>query len=316
MTDFMMHQRFLDPALNGDSQGDAAADPVWLHVNVAEEGAAKRLLDQAPYLDSTVAGILCAPDTRPHVEDFGKEYLIILRGMNLNPQADADDMVSLRIWCDGTRVVSAERRPVMAVRKQLEKMEDSTGPMSAAEVVVGLAVYLIENMGGPIDGLLEKIDALEIEALEGKPGDLRSRINHLREQVLYIRRYLVPMKQAVAQLQSLAQEWGAEKAARRLRQASDHLARHIEDLDAARDQLQFQHEEMVAAISDRLNRNMYTLSIVAAIFLPLGFLTGLLGINVGGMPGADDGTAFWWVAGGCATIAVLQLLYFRRGGWF
>ncbi len=38
---------------------------------------------------------------------------------------------------------------------------------------------------------------------------------------------------------------------------------------------------------------MYLLSVITAIFLPLGFLTGLFGINLGGMPGAEYKWGFW-----------------------
>ena len=54
---------------------------------------------------------------------------------------------------------------------------------------------------------------------------------------------------------------------------------------------------------------------LSAIFLPLGFLTGLLGINVGGMPGADNPMAFWYVCGGLLVVVLLQLLILRRARW-
>ena len=62
-------------------------------------------------------------------------------------------------------------------------------------------------------------------------------------------------------------------------------------------------------------RTSYLLTIVAAIFLPLGFLTGLLGINVGGMPGVDDPHAFWAVVFLCGGILLLMLLLFRKWKW-
>ena len=64
-----------------------------------------------------------------------------------------------------------------------------------------------------------------------------------------------------------------------------------------------------------LDRTMYVLSIVAAIFLPLGFLTGLLGINVGGMPGMDDPDAFWAVVALCLFVFVALIVIFRRLRW-
>ena len=52
---------------------------------------------------------------------------------------------------------------------------------------------------------------------------------------------------------------------------------------------------------------MYVLSVIAAVFLPLGFLTGLLGINVGGMPGADNAAAFWLVCLIASLLAAVSL---------
>jgi zinc transporter len=67
--------------------------------------------------------------------------------------------------------------------------------------------------------------------------------------------------------------------------------------------------------AEEMNRNMMVLSVVAAIFLPLGFLTGLFGINVGGMPGVDNPVAFWLVAAGCGLIGLALLILFRMKKW-
>ena len=61
---------------------------------------------------------------------------------------------------------------------------------------------------------------------------------------------------------------------------------------------------------------MYMLSLVAAIFLPLGFLTGLLGINVGGMPGTDSPSAFWITIAVLAVLLAIQIGIFKRLRWF
>jgi len=77
-----------------------------------------------------------------------------------------------------------------------------------------------------------------------------------------------------------------------------------------RGRAQIVKDELVTGLSDRLNKNMYMLSVVAAIFLPLGFLTGLLGINVGGIPGADNEAAFWIFMGILALIILIQVWFF------
>jgi zinc transporter len=58
------------------------------------------------------------------------------------------------------------------------------------------------------------------------------------------------------------------------------------------------------------------LSVIAAIFLPLGFLTGLLGINVGGIPGADNPHAFLIFSAMLVIVVFLQVLLFKKLKWF
>lgn len=318
---FIVNAQYLDPETDEPVRTaalnlDAIDEPLWLHVNVAEEGSALQLARAAPYMEASMVEALCAEDTRPRVEDFGNEYLVILRGMNLGENQDPEDMVSLRIWSDGKHIVSAERRPVLAVKKLIDRLHAVSKPVTPSEIIIGLAVQMVDHMSGPISRLLDEIDEFELALLADAGAVQRKVLISLRERVLYLRRYMIPMKEAMVQLTDLGTDWLGTKSTRRLRQANDNLLRHIEDLDAARDQLQFQHEELLAALSDKLNRNMYILSVIAAIFLPLGFITGLLGINVGGMPGAESGSAFWWVVGCCAAIAAAQLAFFRRGGWF
>jgi len=64
-----------------------------------------------------------------------------------------------------------------------------------------------------------------------------------------------------------------------------------------------------------MNRTMYVLSIVATIFLPLGFITGLLGINVGGIPGVEDPYAFWSVCAMLVVLVVVEIVLFKKKKW-
>ena len=74
-------------------------------------------------------------------------------------------------------------------------------------------------------------------------------------------------------------------------------------------------EELVNRLSEQMNARMYVLSIVAAVFLPLGFLTGLLGINVGGIPGTEYKWGFVLVCVLIGVLAALQLWFFKRKKW-
>jgi zinc transporter len=109
--------------------------------------------------------------------------------------------------------------------------------------------------------------------------------------------------------------WLDESNRIRLREVYDMLIRHIEDLDEARDRAAVTQEQLVNSLSEQMNKKMYILSIVAAIFLPLGFLTGLLGINVGGIPGAESKLGFLVFVLLLSAVVVFQIWLFRKKKW-
>ena len=92
--------------------------------------------------------------------------------------------------------------------------------------------------------------------------------------------------------------------------------RYVEDLDAVRERCQIVRDELANVLSDRLNKNMYILSVIASIFLPLTFLTGLFGINVSGIPGAYNNNAFVIITGAMVALTLIQVVIFKKLKWF
>ena len=68
-------------------------------------------------------------------------------------------------------------------------------------------------------------------------------------------------------------------------------------------------------LSEQLNKNMYVLSVIAGIFLPLGFVTGLLGVNVDGIPGDKTPWAFAVLCVLMVALGVFEVWLFRRFKW-
>ena len=63
-------------------------------------------------------------------------------------------------------------------------------------------------------------------------------------------------------------------------------------------------------------RRVLVLSIVSAVFLPLTYIAGLIGMNVAGIPYADEPWAFAAITAGNLVIALAILGYLRARGWF
>ena len=110
-------------------------------------------------------------------------------------------------------------------------------------------------------------------------------------------------------------EWLSDMDRLRLRESADRTTRFVEDLDMTRERAVVVQEELLARLSEKMDRTMYILSIVAAIFLPLGFFTGLLGVNVAGIPGTDYTGSFVILCLVLVLMVIFQIWLFKHKKW-
>ncbi len=299
---------------------DAASDRalpagavLWVHVQQSpgEDGAWLNALGG----DTIVAGALMAEETRPRCTLYQGGVLMNLRGVNLEPGEDPEDMVSLRIWAGPARIVTLTRRPVQAALDLIAHCEGGTGPASASEVIAQLALRLADRAEPVVADLNERIDDLEdaVEAGTGAPP--RRELAEIRRVSIQLRRYMFPQRDALSTLEIEPLPWVGAAQRSALREATERVTRLAEELDAIRDRAQVVHDHIMDARAEAMNRQMLLLSVVTAVFLPLGLITGLLGINVGGMPGAASPYAFWIVCALLLGLGAALLAVFGRLGW-
>jgi zinc transporter len=288
---------------------------LWLHFDFEDADVGEWLYKHSGLGELAVEALL-SQETRPRTQALRDLLLLALRGVNLNPGCDPEDMVSIRLWTDGKRIISTGRRQLLSTSDVLERLEAGDGPLDTGELIVDLIDRIVMRMSDTVDDFEDKVLDLEERVLSMTPAALRYDLAQLRKQTIAIRRYLAPQREALNRLAMEKLSWMNESGQLRLREISDRLIRHIEDIDAVRERAALAQEELQSRLSEQMNERMYVLSVVAAIFLPLGFFTGLMGINVGGMPGVEHQGAFWVVIGLCIGLSLLLAMVFRWRKWF
>jgi len=289
---------------------------VWVHLDATVEGCSKWLEREVSDLDPILINALTADETRPRLLEMEKGVLLILRGINLNANSEPEDMISIRLWIDESRIISLRRRPLKAVMDIRERLSAGRGFGSSGGFITMLTTRLFERMEPIFSDLDDRLALIEEEVADAPSTDSRKCITSIRKEAILFRRYIAPQKDVIAHLRSCEQAWLSSLDKRRLQESFDHVTRYVEDLDVIRERAQVVKDELVNALSDRMNRNMYMLSVIAAIFMPLGFLTGLLGVNVGGIPGSENGGAFYIFCGILTLIIALQVVFFKKLKWF
>lgn len=290
-----------------------ASTPAWLWMHLDHgDPASRRWLQEESGLDALSCDALLEEETRPRAVTGENGMMLILRGVNLNPGAEPDDMISLRIWIESGRVITLRRRRLLAVQEVRKLLVEGKGPRSPGDLLVAITGRLVGLQAGVVDALEDSVDEVE-ERMVAEPGyALRTRIADFRRQAIGLRRYIAPQRDVLSRLTHEQVPWLDDTMRARLREIADRQVRLVEEVDAARERAGVAQEELNGRLSEQMNRNMYVLSLVAGVFLPLGLLTGLLGINVGGMPGVEGPYAFWIVCGLLALMAGAVIWLFRR----
>ena len=289
---------------------------IWLHLQSDNKNSVKLLKKKELGLESLVVEALLADETRPRIAEFDNGTLIILRGVNLNEDSDPEDMVSIRLWIDNKKIISVRKRKLKAVLDIEEKLKAGKGPTGPGDFICTLISNLFNRVQPFISSLDDKIDDIEENIIDSAESKQREIIISLRKQAIMFKRYMSPQKDVVNHLKNSGLKWLKANDKRHLQESFDQVTRYIEDLDAIREKLQIIKDELMNSLTEKLNKNTYVISIIATIFLPLGFLTGVFGVNLAGIPGTDNPVSFWIFNSILLLILVLQIFLFKKFRWF
>lgn len=287
---------------------------LWAHLAL-NDNHVHDWLETAAGLPAMIPAALLDRTTRPRLIVRDDGVLVILHGINVETHSDPGDTVALHLWCEAHRVISLRQYRVKAAQVVEEQLLQGEVAAQSGALLVALIYGLVNQLEPILIDLDEQVDQVEEVLLQHNHRDLRTQLSQLRRQAIRLRRHMAPQRDVLHRLCNLRLSWLDEAHQAQFVEIVDDFVRHLEDLDSLRDHMVVVDGELTARQADQLNQGMYRLALVTTIFLPLTFLTGLLGINVAGIPGANSRAAFLAVCLLLGVITVGELWLFFKMKW-
>ena len=286
---------------------------IWVHIDAGTDEELGLL--RGNDIPDVAANALVATETRPRCDRIEEGAIVNLRGPAAEELDDSDRLVSIRMWVRRGKVNSVTRRPLAATAAVAAQMEAGR-IRDPGDLVAAFARAISKQLDPEVAQLGDTLDDYESELDDSRAlYRLRTAITRIRSDAIAYRRFVAPNRDALVTLAELDFLWLAEEDRLHIREAADRFARMTEELEAVRERAALLHEQLTDLRGEQMDSRSLVISIVAFIFLPLTFITGLLGMNVEGIPYANEPWAFWGVVALCILIGVLVLAWFMWRHW-
>jgi zinc transporter len=258
---------------------------------------------------------MTVPSSRARCTVVEDRALVVLRV--IRPNADPEDIGRqlLSILVEKGRVTIASELNIADFLGIDQWQQTHHAPVSPADLVARLGLRAADRMEPLIERLGDGLDDIEEQLMVGKAGDIRGRLSRLRRNLINFRRLLWPQRDVLNTLEIEDLSFFTARDRARLREASARTARLGDELQSLSERAVLVHEQILDTRAEQMNQTMLVLAAVTTVFMPLNLLTGLLGMNVGGIPLADHPWSFWAVCTAAVAIALTTVWFMHAKKW-
>jgi magnesium transporter len=259
-------------------------------------------------------------DQRPKIEDYDSYVFIVLKMLYYDEEAEDKieaDQVSLILGSNFVISFKEKEGDVFnPLRDRLRTGKGRIRKLGADNLAYSMIDAIVDHYFVILERLGERIEELEDEVVAIPEPDTLHDIYNLKSDMLFLRKSVWPLREAVSRLQRDESPLITESTKIYLRDVYDHTIQVIETIETFREMSGSLLETYLSSLSNRLNEVMKVLTIISTIFIPLTFIVGLYGMNFRYMPELDSPLGYPAVLGFMLVVGAIMVTYFKRKRWF
>ncbi len=290
-------------------------DFVWLHFNLSHSYSEKWLLAHAN-LPKEFFDTLREDSHSTRIERVESTLLAVINDVHYDFSFEASEISTLWLSVAQRVVISARSRPL----RSIDELRESVRRGEMIRSPLALLIRLLHEQENVLVGIIRRvtvrIDSVEDKLLAGKVGVTRAELGSLRRLLVRLQRLLAPEPASLFRLLQTPPEWTDETDSMELRQSTEEFSVVLHDMSTLQERIKLLQEELAAHVNEQNNKSLFVLTVVTVLALPINIVAGLLGMNVGGIPLADDEHGFLSIVTliFCFTGAVAWWAFNKRKG--
>ena len=258
---------------------------------------------------------------RPKFEDYGNTDFIVLRMPSLRPQLDLEQV---SVFVGDRFVITIQERPGDCFDFLRDRIRNGKGRIrrrDGAYLAYSVLDAIVETFYPVVEGYSDQLEELESRVLANQTENVVAEVHAVRHDLRALRRAVGPTREVLSAMARADASDSQGDTHIFLRDCHDHTVQLMEALDTNRELASSLMDMHLSNVSMRMNEVMKVLTIIATIFMPLGFIAGLYGMNFDGdvsrwnMPELRWRYGYFFAIGAMALTAMGLLLFFRSKGW-
>ena len=256
---------------------------------------------------------------RPKTDDQGNILFLVVHMLRVHPERPEilSEQVSFALVLN--TLISFQESPGDAfdgVRERIRQKQGRVRKMGADYLLYSLMDAVVDNYFKVLEQLGERIETIETALMEDPYPELLNQIYALKRELLYIRKAVWPLREAISTLERGENALIKESTQAYLRDLYDHTIQVIDTIESFRDMLSGVQDLYLSSLGNKTNQVMKVLTIIATIFIPITFVAGIYGMNFEVIPELKWRYGYATVWAVMILMVTAMLVYFRRKKWF
>lgn len=257
-------------------------------------------------------------DQRPKIEDFEHYIFLVLKMIYHDEKKQIIHAEQVSLILGSNYVISFQESTgdvFDPIRERLRNGKGRIRKMGADYLAYTLVDAIVDNYFVILEKIGEKVESMEEELVTNPKPEILQTIHHLKRDAIFLRKSVWPLREVISVLQREESKLFQKSTQFYLRDLYDHTIQVIDTIETYRDMISGMLDIYMSSVSNKMNEVMKVLTIFAAIFIPLTFITGIYGMNFQYMPELSVPWAYpaVWIV--IIVVSVSLLAYFKHKKW-